>query len=340
MFPLIYLTALIVSWQPPAVRTPSQISTQEIRTRLDAQEKRSTGGPDPAAFGSIARLAFERATQSRTFRVWFEACAAQVSGDQQDCPTRLWGVLKNVAAPLKDRASAGAALVARKDPSAAAVLAGLVKNLNTKQLAEVAPELRVLPPPQAVPLLRKLLASNLVPEQVAACRSLGTIDTAEVRSALRDAVAQAPPSTDVWNACMVARARLKEPDSVNTMSGYTHYMSGEPLLEAAQVMLLVGNEQGIDVLKKVTREASPLVQLRAAAELTASDREYVARILEPRLQDANPAVRAEALVVERKLSRTPSVRVRSMLVDTDELVQLRAAEALLDWAEREASRWP
>jgi hypothetical protein len=186
--------------------------------------------------------------------------------------------------------------------------------------------------------LRKLLASTLVPEMVAACRTLGTIDTPEVRSALKEVVTQAPPSTDVWNACMVARARLKEPESVSTMSGYTHYMSGEPLLDAAEVMLLVGNEQGIDVLKKVTREASPIIQLRAAARLTSTDREYVARILEPRLHDVNAAVRAQALVVERRLSRTPTARVRSMLVDHDELVQLRAAETLLDWVTRESSR--
>lgn len=335
MFSFIYFTALALLWQQPPAAASARPSMQEIRSRLEAQEKLTTRQPDPAAFARIAALAFERAARAPDRRVWFEACASQFSRNRPDCATRLQAVVNDVAIPLKDRAAAGAALVSRQVPGASTALYRLVMDLNTKQLAEVAPHLGVLPKSQSIPLLRKLLSSPVAGEQVAACRSLGTIDAPEVLPLLKEAVAQSLPSTEVWNACMVARARLREPDSVYTISGYTHYMAGEPLLNAAEVMLLVGNEQGVDVLKKVAREASPIVQLRAAAQLATTDAAFAARILEPRLQDANPAVRAQALVVERRLARTPSPRIRSMLLDSDGLVQLRAAETLMEWAARE-----
>jgi hypothetical protein len=44
------------------------------------------------------------------------------------------------------------------------------------------------------------------------------------------------------------------------------------------------------------------------------------------------------LVLERQLNRSPSADVRAALTDSHELVQLRAAEAILDWAARERKR--
>jgi HEAT repeat protein len=339
MFLFFYLVAAFLSSEQARIPATPQTTLQEIRTRLEAEEKRTPADqPDPAIFGEIARLVFDRAAQSRSFPVWSEGCASKFAVERQDCTVRLWSVLKNTSAIVKDRATAGAALVNRKEPEATAALHGLVKGLDPRQLAQVARVLRALPDAQSVPLLAGLLSSPTPTDQVAACRVLGTIASVDVRPELQKAVAQAPPGTDVWNACMVARARLGEPDSVNTISGYTHYMSGDALLDAAEAMVTVGNEQGIDVLKKVGREASPMVQLAALEQLAGAESEYAARFAEPKLQDANRAVRAKALVVERRLNRTPSASIRAMLLDKDELVQLRAAEVVLDWAARQKSR--
>jgi HEAT repeat protein len=338
MFLFLYLAVAFLSSEQARTPATPQTTLQEIRTRLEAQERRTPAGqPDAAIFGEIARLVFDRAAQSRNFPVWSEACASPFAVERQDCTSRLWSVLKNTGALVKDRATAGAALVSRKEPEATAALQSLVKGLETSQLAQIAHVLRALPDAQSVPLLARLLASPAPGEQVAACQVLGTISSVNVRPELQQAVAQAPPGTDVWNACMVARARLGEPDSVNTISGYSHHMSGDALLDAAEAMVAVGNEQGIDVLKKVGREASPMVQLAALEQLAVADSEYAARFAEPKLQDANPAVRAKALVVQRRLNRTPSASIRAMLLDKDELVQLRAAEVVLDWAARQKS---
>jgi hypothetical protein len=79
-----------------------------------------------------------------------------------------------------------------------------------------------------------------------------------------------------------------------------------------------------------------VIQLRAAEALAATDPDAAAKVVEARLDDLNPAVRAEALAVETRLERPPSERVRSRLADIDPVVRLRAAEAVLQWVAAQA----
>ena len=97
-------------------------------------------------------------------------------------------------------------------------------------------------------------------------------------------------------------------------------------------MLETGNDQGTFLLRRLTREATGVTQVRAAGYLAAHDAEAAGKVVDVKIADPQPAVRAEALVVERRLKRIPSSTVRARLVDSDALVQLRAGEAILEWA--------
>ena len=318
---------------------PAAPSMDEVKTRLQVYERRTASGrPDAEALAAVARMVVARALDSRRFDVWSQACLSGLAPETAQCQPRLLGALRQAAAPLADRSAAGAALARRGDKGATAEYFALVKDLPAKDLATIAPDLRALPEAQATPLLLRLLESPDSAHQIAACKVLGAIDTAQVRQALQAAVEKAAPGQDAWRNCMVARARLREPDSMLMISGYSRDMRQADLLDAATVMLEVGNEQGDYLLRKLTREAPGIVRLRAAEQITKTDAAYAARFVEGGLEDPDARVRAEALVLEKLLDREPSAKVRAGLVEADELVQLRAAEAILAWAARHPSR--
>jgi hypothetical protein len=227
-------------------------------------------------------------------------------------------------------------LARRGDKAAAASLAAIASKMPTAEVVPLVDELRRLPADSAVPILLKMLSSPTATERIAACRGLGYFDTPAVRDALRSAVDASQPGLQPWNTCMVARARLREPEPMLMLAGFSRAMEGEELLDAAVAMLDNGNDQGTFLLRRLTREAPGVIQLRAAEALAATDPDAAAKVVEARLDDLNPAVRAEALAVETRLERPPSERVRSRLADIDPVVRLRAAEAVLQWVAAQA----
>src|SRR5689334_22407688 len=96
----------------------------------------------------------------------------------------------------------------------------------------------------------------------------------------------------------------------------------------------LGNENVIYVLQRIAHEGRPLSQMEAAARLADKDPAFAARLVDGRLADPDLEVRAAALVAERRLKRAPSAAVRKLLIDPAEIVQVRAAEAVLDWVAR------
>jgi HEAT repeat protein len=179
-----------------------------------------------------------------------------------------------------------------------------------------------------------MLASPAEGDKVAACRALGAFDSPEVRQALQKAVMAAPPGLEVWKACTLARVQLNEPDTAGAINGVSHEMTADQLLDAADVMAATGNQQALYLLQRVAREGSPVSRMEAAGRLADLDPPLAARVVDEGLVHADPAVRARALVAEKRLKRPPSAAVRKLLVDPDEMVQLRAAEAVLDWVAR------
>jgi hypothetical protein len=173
---------------------------------------------------------------------------------------------------------------------------------------------------------------------MAACRVLGRYDRPDVYRAPEDAVGNAQGGSPVWSVCTVARARLRVPDALLKLNGAIRSLEGPDLLDAVRVMVDTGHEQADFLLRKVTREAPPVVRLQAAQYIVPSDAEYASGFAVRGLQDDNPKVRAQALVLERALARAPAAPVRYALTDADDLVQLRAAEAILAWADRLKNR--
>ncbi len=330
------LSLSIALGQVPRSKPPTM---DEVNTRLKEYERQVDQGKDnPASLAAVARMVVARAMNSRRFEIWSDVCLSGFAPEGGDCQARLQSVLRNRTAPLPERSAAGAALARRGDKAAVREFLDLVKGLPADQLADIAPDLRALPDAEATPLLLRVLHSPDAADQATACRVLGAIDTPEVRNELRAAVDRATPGQSTWNTCMVARARLGEPDSTIAISGYSRGMQGEDLLDASMAMLEIGNEQGDFLLRKLTREAPGVVRLKAAGQLVATDPGYAAKFAGIGLGDPDPKVRAEALVLERRLHRAPARSVRSKLIDPDGLVQTRAAEAILDWLTRRNGR--
>jgi hypothetical protein len=321
--------ALMQAATPPR---PTQSLASDIKTLLSAYEKRNPAlPPDPEALGKIARLVMAKTAQSELFRVWSEECASTFVIDKGACDAKLQRVLDDTTKPVTMRVAAGAILVKHQDAKAADRVFVLLKPLSVAQLTPLVGIVRQLPPDRAVSLLLRLLGSSDDTAKIAGCREIGRFDTPQVREALKKAVTEAVPGLEVWKACTLARVRLQEPDTVGAINGITHESSADALMDAADVMNDLGNENVINVLQRVAHEGHPLAQMDAAARLADKDPDFAARLVDGRLADPDPDVRARALVAERRLKRTPSAAVRKLLMDPTETVQLRAAEAVLDW---------
>ena len=335
---MLRVACLCVSLAIAQAATPvrsTQPGANEIKTLLSAYEKRDPAlPPDPEALGRIARMVMTKTARSQAFRVWSEECASTFVTDKAACDTKLQSVLGDAGKPIAARAAAGALLTKHGDAKAADAVFALLNNLRTAELVSLVPVLRQLPHDRSGAVLLRLLGSPADADKIAACRALGSFDSPAVRQALSKAVTDAPPGLDVWKACMLARVQLNEPDTAGVINGVTHEMTPDALLDAADVMVATGNQNVIYILQRAAREGSPISRMDAAGRLADLDPPLATRVVDEGLAHADSAVRARALVAERRLKRAPSAMVRKLLVDLDEIVQLRAAEAVLDWVAR------
>ncbi len=326
--------SLAVAQTATPVRPPQGLAG-DIKAQLTAYEKRDPAlPPDPEALGKIARLVMAKTAQSQLFRVWSEECASTFVTDKAACATKLQRVLDDKTRPTANRAAAGAVLAKNGDAKAADAVFALLKNASTSELAPLVPIVRQLPRDGAQALLLRILASSAEADKVAACRALGAFDSPEVRQALKKVAAEALPGLEVWKACTLARVQLNEPDTAGAINGVSHTMTPDALLDVANVMVATDNQQVMYILQRVAREGSPLSRMEAAARLADLDPPLATRVVDAGLGHADAAVRAQALVAEKRLNRPPSAAVRKLLIDPDEMVQLRAAEAVLDWVAR------
>jgi hypothetical protein len=335
MLRVVSVCVLLSIVQSAAPARPIQDSASEIRALLTAYEKRDVAlPPDPESLGKIARMVMAKTARSQGFPVWSEECASRFVTDKAACDAKLQRVLDDKTKPIATRTAAGAVLAKHGDAKAADAVFVLLKSVRTTELVRLMPIVRQLPRKDAEALLLNMLASTVDAEKVAACRALGAFDSPAVREALKKTVTDALPGLEVWNACTLARVQLNEPDTVGAINGVSHDMTADGLLYAADVMIATGNEQVIHILQKVAREGTPIARMEAADRLADLDPRLAAQIVDSGLGHADPAVRARALVVEKRLKRDPSAMVRKLLVDPDEIVQLRAAEAVLAWVAR------
>ena len=335
MLRLVCLSVSLSIAQAATPARPPQGGATDIKALLTAYEKRDAAlPPDPEALGKISRMVMAKAARSQTLRVWSEECASTFVTDQAACDAKLQRTLDDTTKPVAMRAAAGSVLIKHKVAKAADNVFALLKPLSAAQLTPMVGIVRQLPPDRAVPLLLRLLGSSGDSDKIAACQELGAFDTPQVREALKKAVTEAPPGLAVWKACTLARVRLKEPDTAGTINGITHEGGPDALLDAVDVMTDLGNENVIYVLQRIAHEGRPLSQMEAAARLADKDPAFAARLIDRRLADPDPEVRAAALIADRRLKRPPSAAVRRLLIDPAEIVQVRAAEAALDWVAR------
>ena len=319
------------------VQASSVPAAADVRARLAAYEQRlaRTQSPDPAELGDIARVVIEQARRSPKFAVWTEACASTVVPDSDTCGPRLWAVLNRQTETRAARAEAASALVARGDAAAADALADALKGTPASALAPLAPILAELPAKRAVPLLVRLSQSSSPADQGLACRYLGGFDQAESRDAIRAIVAANPPGTEPWLLCMIAQAQLHETNTPGAVLGYAHSLPPSGLLYAGSVMLQLGDGSAVQVLTDLTHRGTMSERLQAAALLADRAPDVAAVVVDQALAASDAALRADALSVERRLKRDPSVVVRGMLVDATEIVRIRAAEDIRDWVGRQ-----
>lgn len=332
MFSPLLVLALAASQRGPA--TPS------IPARLNAYEAHvaQTGHPDAEALASIARAVIEQGRRSRTFDTWSTACASTLVPDNEACGSRLHAVLDAADQTLTARAAAAAVLLERGDASGGVDLARILEKTATPKLTSLAPVIAKLPAGAAVPLLVRLARSGSEAAEEAACRALGGFDDPRSRAALRDIVSARPPGTRTWLVCMIARARLREPDTAGALWGYGHDLPVDDQTYVAQAMVEVGHDSAGTLLTDLTHRGSPLTKVEAALLLAPADPAAAGAVAGDAETDPDPKVRAAALDVERQLHRAPSATVRRLLVDPAAAVRLKAADVCLKWAVTERNR--
>jgi HEAT repeat protein len=319
-----------------AAQAPVHTTLRDLRARLDAYERRATesGRPDPAELASIANAIIEQARGSTTFPVWSNACASIAVPDSSDCSSRLWAIVKATREPIATRARAASALMARGEAPAADVLAGQLKTAPASTLARLVPAITTMPAPAAVPLLVRLSESPAGDDQQQACEALSAFDVTESRVAMARIVEANPPGSPPWLVCMIARARLHDPTPPGAVAGYGNMLQGRGQLFAARVMLELGSDAAVPLLVDLTHRGDSIDRLAAADLLVDVRPDAAIPIVEAAEANPDSAIRAAALLSERRLKRPPSKSVRSMLLDTDGIVRVRAAEVAIDWAKR------
>jgi hypothetical protein len=335
------IVVVLAAWAlAQAVSTQMPPAPVDVRARVDAYERRLTRTrvQDPVELGDIARVVIEQARRSPRFVVWSEACGSTVVPDSDRCGPRLWQVLNRQTETLATRAEAASALLARGDTAAGDALADLLKTTRVSALAPLAPIIAELPARRAVPLLVRLAESASTQDQGLACRYLAAFDQDESRAAIRKVVGANPAGTEPWLWCMIGRERLHETNMPGAVLGYAHGLPAEGLLYAAQVMLDLGQEGAIQVLTDLTHRGSTIDRLTAATVLADRAPEVAEPVIDIALASADPRLRADGLSAERRLRREPSREVRAMLSDASDMVRIRAAEDVADWASREQKR--
>ena len=319
----------------PVQDTPA--AAAKIRSRLAAYEVRlAAGRAETGELAAIAKDVLQSTAASRNAHAVIQTCSSSFFADET-CTAKLWEIARRTTAAFEERARAAAALARRGDKEAAGYLLQIVKPAPAARLAGVADALLTLPAERSVPLLEPLLQSKEPAAQTAACRILAKIDSAESRQAVRAFVAAAPRGTGPWHACMVASARLGDPEAHRMLRPLTHYMSGDDLVAAAEGLLPEDQDLAVSFLMQVTRESRGFPQLEAAERLAPFRPEIAADIMEYALASPEPELRAAALEVHRTLRLDPSKKVRDLLVDSNPLVQLRAGETVLAWEARRKS---
>ena len=313
------------------LQTPAAPPTlADVRARLMTyEESLAKGGPVPEdELASIASAVVSQVAASEHADAALEACSSDY-WSAPSCRERLWATAKQTTAEVRHRARAAAALARRGEKGARELLAGIVKALPRTRLAEVAPVLPLLPAEQSVPLLTVMLTGSNPGEQVVACRTLAEIDDASSREAVAAYTQSSPRGTPSWFACTLAAAKLGDP-LAQRMAGYlTNHLSGDDLIEAAEILMADDRERAIGILMQVTRESRGFPQLDAADRLATERPEIAEDVMAQGLASGRPELVAAALEVHRSLRLAPSADVRARLADADPLVRLRAAETVL-----------
>jgi hypothetical protein len=333
----IALTLLSSAWQVRDVpRTAKPV--EGARQRLAAYEQQvAAGKADPAILGAIAAAVLEGNAASTNPIAMTEACASDFA-KHADCSVKLWALARRSNAPLVDRARAAAVLVRAKDKDAPQYVLDLAAKATRPQLVSIAPALAVLPPDASLPLLLPLLNSPDPAEMTTACRLMSDIDARETRQAIQAFLVTVPRGTQPWFACVLAAARLGDPEAQQTSRSITTYLGGLDLVAAADVVQSTDQELAVSLLLQATRQARGVVRLEAADRLVSLRPEVASNIVAETLRETDPELRAAALLVHRHLKIEPGPDVRALMLDSDAGVRLRAAEAVLDWVARQEDR--
>jgi len=329
---------LLAATQRPA--QPVGPTLGDLRVRLAAYERQATetGRQDPAELERIARGVIEDARRSSVFAVWSEACGSTAIGPSADCAARLWAVLNATRESTSRRAAAAAALISGGDTSAADTVAPLLMAAPLATIAQLAPIIEKMPAKHALPLLVRLSGSEDADHQARACEGLSGLDVPESHTAITKIVDGNAPGTPPWLVCMIARARLHEPTPPGAVAGYGNTVGGYGQLFAAKVMLESGNDAAVQLLVDLTHRGSAADRLAVAELLVNAKPDDAIPVIDAALGNSDAALRASALRLERRLQRAPSKTVRSMLVDADGTVRVRAVEVVIDWAKRAQNR--
>jgi hypothetical protein len=330
--------ALSTSQSTPQSQAPTMA---ELRTRLATYEKLvETKKEDPAELAAIATAVVSRVETSNDLDALIQACSSRFVVDDTACRPRLWAIAKRTQATLAHRASAAAALARKKDKDATEFLFALLKPLTPAQLLGVDVTIDALPPARALPLLEAMLTGGSN-EQIAACRILGTIDDFESRRLLGNVLQGEDRMTEDRFACTIARAQLGDQNALQ-MVRYTHsYMRGANLVAAGALLVKTDQELGVSLLQQAIRQSRDEWTLLEAADVVAPyRRESALDVLRFMFTRSSPAVLAGTLELHRNLGLDPDRDVRAYLLHANPLVQLRAGEAVLAWAERRKAARP
>jgi HEAT repeat protein len=271
-------------------------------------------------------LAAVRAISSSDPLLSVQRCGVLSRAGDAECIEQLRRTATDPSKPPVAQLQAASALVQAGEAQAEALLVARAEALQRQDPLAATQALGSIRSDSVIPALARLLSEGDVHTQRAAAEALGRQSTAA--AAPLKALLRRDSHSLAALAARAALVRLGDRGEREAVVGLLPQLRGTDLLEPAAALLAVGDARGVGPLRDVANGPDEMLRLDAAAALRPYDAALADSVIDAGLRSPNAWVRAHAIEALRASGRAADAQLQQLLQDTNELVRLRAAEAL------------
>lgn len=201
-------------------------------------------------------------------------------------------------------------------------------HLTPREWVSVADAVRSLPPPVAVPLLKRALLAGNGDVQFAALTTLAS---------LNDPLAL--PTLQAWSTrtsspahfvALAGAAGLGDPKALAAIRADLADIEGADAVLAGAALVRQKDAKGLELLRSVQSSGTnDMIRLEAVAALAATGDTLAARQLQEAVGSPNPGMKLRAIELVRQARLPADPAICRQMADPTSLIRVRAAQAIL-----------